>query len=260
MPGLWIRVQAALARDPKVGRLADLLALPTPHALGHVVCVWGAVAEHAASGDISTVSRRTFEEWAMWTGKRGAFNAAFRRIFTDDQGHLSHWFEYQGKLIERNERAAAHMREVRARRATQQAAPLPAPVPECAGPAAARAARKKSSRSAQNEEAPNPRMSLLTPVERVWREFRPQAAFKLGHVGNALEPVFDAGATPEQVADQLRLCLAEKFYSWEKFAEGYGTFTGKAPTRFASREDATSKAAYQASLDVEVVTAPAEDE
>lgn len=266
MPGLWVRVQSSLPRDPDVIRMAERLDLETAQAVGHMVMVWGAVAEHATNGDISRVSQRTLEEWAGWRGQAGAFDVAYRELFTDADGHVSRWFEYQGKLIERAEKAKAHMREVRSKAAAKRTPPAPAPAPtpapeaDSAITALGRTARKKTSPSAKSEEAPAQRTPQLTPIQRVFRKHRPKGAFVPGRVGNALKPLFDIGETSDQIADQLDLCMSVKFYSWEKFAEEYGTFVGKSLTRFRSREDEAMTDSYKASLNIDVVTAPAEDE
>ena len=101
---LWIRVDAATPRDPQIATLAEQLRVELPTALGHVLMLWGVMAEHAASGDLSAVGDATLERWAGWTKRRGKFAPAFRALFVGDDGMLKGWVERQGALLTRMER------------------------------------------------------------------------------------------------------------------------------------------------------------
>lgn len=100
---LWIRVDACTPRDPKVGELADRLGVSVPLAVGHLVMLWGVMAEHTPDGVLSAVGVRPLEQWAGWTGKRGKFYEAFCDLFVTD-GVVGGWEKRQGALISRMEK------------------------------------------------------------------------------------------------------------------------------------------------------------
>jgi hypothetical protein len=118
---LWIRVDAASPRDPKIGNLASALGIHRSQALGLAVAVWCAMSEHAVDGNIARVSDATLEEWAGWPGRRGRFAPEFRSMFTDADGTVSGWSERQGALLTRMERD---------RQRHKKEAPKPPPSPE----------------------------------------------------------------------------------------------------------------------------------
>jgi hypothetical protein len=231
--GLWLRVQANVSRDPKIGRLADLLDINHVQAVGHVVMTWGAVAEHAVDGDVSEVGTRTLEQWAGWTGQKGAYDAAFRELFVEDD-HIAHWSEYQGQLLIVRAKQAKRMRDLRTRQAAEIAAhaPAPKPAPAPAAPAPtpepkpARQPRTKKSPSSTSGEAPAPKTSHLSPIERVLKELNPHAVINFGRLGGEMKPLFDAGHDGETIAAELKACkqFAGQFYSATKFHEMFGTW------------------------------------
>jgi hypothetical protein len=104
---LWIRLDAALPRDPEVRELAERIGVKKAEAIGLLACVWFAIAEHRPSGDVSDIAPATLEDWAEYEprgkSKRGLFAAAFVDLFTRD-GIARGWTDRQGKLIERMEK------------------------------------------------------------------------------------------------------------------------------------------------------------
>src|SRR5687768_12155558 len=106
---LWIRVDACASRDPKVAELADRLGVSIPTTLGHLVMLWGVMAEHTPDGNLGGVGVNALEQWSGWPGKRGKFAAAFHEIFVTD-GVVGGWEKRQGALISRMERDRARKR------------------------------------------------------------------------------------------------------------------------------------------------------
>lgn len=100
---LWIRVDACASRDPKVAQLAQRLGVSIPTALGHLVMLWGVMAEHTPDGVLEGVGVNALEQWSGWSGKRGKFDAAFREIFVSD-GKVGGWEKRQGALVRHMER------------------------------------------------------------------------------------------------------------------------------------------------------------
>lgn len=112
---LWVRLNADSPRDPRAGKLSDLLGIPQRLGYGMLVAVWCAMAEHAPDGDLSAVSDSTINEWAGWhRGERSRsaqpdFSSSFRSLFLDESGRDPDYAEQQGKLVERARRDRERM-------------------------------------------------------------------------------------------------------------------------------------------------------
>jgi hypothetical protein len=104
LKALWIRVDAHKVDSHEVDLLADELEIDVVLALGYVVTLGGAVAEHTEDGNIADVSDSLLERWARWKGKRGVFAPALRRALQNDAGEYDNWHEAMGQLVERRER------------------------------------------------------------------------------------------------------------------------------------------------------------
>jgi hypothetical protein len=104
---LWVRLNADSPRDPRIGKLADILGVPHQLAYGMVVSAWCAMAEHAPNGDLSGVADSSLNGWAGWPrsekNRKGGsdFAETFRSLFLDDSGHDPDYADQQGKLVER---------------------------------------------------------------------------------------------------------------------------------------------------------------
>ena len=69
----WFKCHTNVRHHIKVKRLAKVLGIPIPHALGHLMCMWAEFADMRPDGDLSDVSGREIEEAAQWIGEEGAF-------------------------------------------------------------------------------------------------------------------------------------------------------------------------------------------
>lgn len=103
MSGLWIRVETNAGDNDKVWAFGDALGIDEVTAFGHLVKLWGGVAEHRPDGRLGDVSPRLLARWAGWRGDAEVFASAVHRLFLCD-GVLCGWEARQGKLIERAER------------------------------------------------------------------------------------------------------------------------------------------------------------
>lgn len=110
----WIAVDTSLVRDPKVATFAVAIGVPKLSAVGHLVGVWSALAEHSDErGDVSAVPDSELEDWALWRGKEGQFATAFRATFVDGNGCVHAWEERNGAQIRKAKLDAARKREER---------------------------------------------------------------------------------------------------------------------------------------------------
>lgn len=102
----WIRIDTNLTSHPKLLRLAKLLEVPRPQALGYLVSLWAWCLEYAPDGDLSAFSAAEVAEAVGWPGKPERFLLALRDCgvsgagFLDPTGKLHDWEEYGGKLVE----------------------------------------------------------------------------------------------------------------------------------------------------------------
>lgn len=95
----WIRIATGIMQDPSIHAVADATGVSVPTTTGHVVGVLTYLPEHARGGDLSGVLDATLERWAMWTGKRGRFAAAFRAHLCTAQGVVRSWEKHNGAAI-----------------------------------------------------------------------------------------------------------------------------------------------------------------
>jgi hypothetical protein len=117
----WIRVATSAPADPKVFALADALGIDPMHALGAMVAVMTHLPAHAPDGNLHAVPPALLEHWAAWRGERGAFAAAFAaHVLTE--GAWVAWPKHNGIAIEKAERDAARLREIRDQRRAERAA------------------------------------------------------------------------------------------------------------------------------------------
>lgn len=112
---LWIRVDADVADNPKTGRFATSLGVEIETAVGHLVRLWGKMAEQNSDGSLRGVKVATIESWANWRGKKGRFAECFRRTFVVKGGLVKGWGERQGKLILKQIAHREYMREYRSK-------------------------------------------------------------------------------------------------------------------------------------------------
>lgn len=131
MVELWIRVESNAVRAPALVELAERLGVKPPTALGHIVALYGELAEHGTLGSLVGVSDYGLERWACWEGKPGQFAQAFRAIYVASDDTVTSWLERHGQLIaamerDRQRKRKAHKPEP-ARRESGNAQEVPRP-------------------------------------------------------------------------------------------------------------------------------------
>ena len=112
----WIESHQQLLRHPKTARLARLLGVSIPTAIGHLHCFWWWGMDFAADGDLSHCDEIDIAGAALWEGdEREFFEAMVRSGFIDvDPVRIHDWEEYGGKL---NRKRAANAERMKAARA-----------------------------------------------------------------------------------------------------------------------------------------------
>lgn len=124
----WIESHQELGRHPKTRKLARLLAISVPAAIGHLHLLWWWALDYAQDGDLSKYDPEDIADAVMWDGDAQELcEALIKAGFLDqyESGLRIHdWADYTSKLQEHREKRArnkdlysnmALTREVRAR-------------------------------------------------------------------------------------------------------------------------------------------------
>lgn len=110
----WIESHQELAAHPKTRKLARLLDVSIPTAIGHLHCLWWWALDYAQDGDISRHEPEDIAIAALWEGDPGLLLTALRAArFIDDGRCLHDWDDYAGKLIDRRVRNRERMKAAR---------------------------------------------------------------------------------------------------------------------------------------------------
>lgn len=169
---LWIRIDASLHRDPEVADLAARVGVKKAEAIGLLACVWGAMAEHRPSGNVSDISPATLEDWAEYEPrgkvKAGAFASAFLALFTDD-GRVRGWKDRQGKLIERMEKDRIR-KHGNAPETTEDSTDIPGNVHGDSAVTERNATEQNGTGQKDNKASPSPREALLEKLPEEYRD------------------------------------------------------------------------------------------
>lgn len=117
----WIESHQTLAGHPKTRKLARLLKVSKPAAIGHLHCLWWWAIDYAEDGDLSRYDEMDIAIASEWEGDPAdLFDALVMSGFldlttTDGTAACIHdWDDYAGKLIERRKANAERMRKARA--------------------------------------------------------------------------------------------------------------------------------------------------
>ena len=90
---------------PKTRKLARLLGVPVPQAIGMLHCLWWWALDYAQDGDIGDADPEDVASACMWEGDATVLLTALRSArFLDDDRHIHDWSEHGGRLV--SQRAA----------------------------------------------------------------------------------------------------------------------------------------------------------
>lgn len=113
----WIESHQGLMHHPKTKRLARLLGVSVPTAIGHLHCLWYWALDYAQDGDLTSYDEIDVAGGALWDGDEREFSEALVKAgFVDlDPPRIHDWMDYAGMLIERRKADAERKREYRER-------------------------------------------------------------------------------------------------------------------------------------------------
>lgn len=115
----WVKSHQEIRQHPKTRRLARLLGISVPQAVGHLHLLWWWAVDYAGDGDLSDYDAYDIADAAMWEGDPEGWVAALVTAGYIDRQEggslvLHDWNEYQGNYIEKREKATKRKRKSRA--------------------------------------------------------------------------------------------------------------------------------------------------
>lgn len=113
----WIESHQELARHPKTLRLARLLGVSVPAAIGHLQLLWWWAMDFASDGSLADFEAEEIATAVMWDGDPDVLVAALLAAKFVDGGpgayEIHDWHDYAGRLVTRRQANAERMRNAR---------------------------------------------------------------------------------------------------------------------------------------------------
>lgn len=116
----WIRIDTGMKRDPRIWVMAEDVKKDVAAVVGYVANVLSELPEHAREGDLSAVPDALVEEWALWTGRKGVFAAAFFAHLCDGR-QVRAWEKHNGSALRAMDDTRRRVRAYRERNANGNA-------------------------------------------------------------------------------------------------------------------------------------------
>lgn len=115
----WIESHQSLRDHPKTRKLARILNVSVPTAVGHLHCLWWWAMDYSDDGDVSQYDELDIAIGGGWDDDAAEFVDALVTVGfldqCDEQTFVHDWEDYGGKLTRRRKENAERMREARAR-------------------------------------------------------------------------------------------------------------------------------------------------
>lgn len=113
----WIESHQELARHPKTRKLARLLGVSVPAAIGHLHLLWWWAVDYAEDGCLGRYTAEDVADAVLWEGEpQRLWDALHDARWLDDGARgveIHDWPEYAGRLLEARRRDAARKRTAR---------------------------------------------------------------------------------------------------------------------------------------------------
>jgi len=115
----WIESHQSLGQHPKTIRLADLLKVHVPEAVGLLHFFWWWALDYAPNGLVAAADKPVVARACLWHRKPDdLWSALVAAGFVEDLGpemlKIHDWMDYAGRLIEQRAANAARMKAKRA--------------------------------------------------------------------------------------------------------------------------------------------------
>lgn len=135
----WIESHQELWRHPKTKKLARLLHISIPTAVGHLHGLWYWAMDFAQDGDLTPYDAEDIADAVMWEGDAQEFlDALVESKYADETEHgivIHDWLDYAGGLLESKarKREQSRLRVQKYRERKKAAAAAEGEAPEAAG-------------------------------------------------------------------------------------------------------------------------------
>lgn len=107
----WVESHQSLGQHPKTRKLARILNVPIPQAIGHLHMLWWWALDYAQDGDLSRYEDADIADAVLWEGSPALLMASLldARFLDQPDGkpRIHDWDQYGGKLIARRKADAA---------------------------------------------------------------------------------------------------------------------------------------------------------
>jgi hypothetical protein len=120
---LWIESHSSLRGHPKTRKMARMLGIGIPQAIGHLHCLWWWCGEYVTDGDITSYSEDDIADACGWEGDANALMEALINCGVGDrpgfveviegQRYIHDWYEYIGKLLDKRAKDRERQRDKR---------------------------------------------------------------------------------------------------------------------------------------------------
>jgi len=156
---LYTPSHAELAQHPKTRKLARLLGVSIPTALGHLHLLWHFALNYAPDGNLARFDNDELADGCMWEGDsdllvRSLWAAGWTEVPEAEGGPILHqWEEYGGKVLKQKESNAERQQQYRER---QKTSPRPS----------------RNTRVTPTKNAPNAPVTVTSPSHNALEENR----------------------------------------------------------------------------------------
>lgn len=111
----WIESHQEVGGHPKTKKLARLLGVSLPAAVGHLHYLWWWATDYAQDGNLSRFDAYDIKDATHFEGDentliKALIESGYIDVDGDGKMHLHDWFEYAGKLAERRAKDRARKR------------------------------------------------------------------------------------------------------------------------------------------------------
>lgn len=123
----WIESHQELWRHPKTKKLARLLGVSVPTAIGHLHGLWYWALDFAQDGSLAKYEPEEIADAVLWDGKASdLMTALIAAGYIDQNGDvlsLHDWYDYAGKLLDRRAADRERKRKASGNRQTSEGVP-----------------------------------------------------------------------------------------------------------------------------------------
>ena len=195
----WIESHQALKDHPKTRKLARLMGVSVPTAIGHLHCFWWWALEYAPDGDLAHVDPMDVAIGAMWEGDDSEFffhmsTAGFIDYPETNHPVIHDWSDYAGKLIDRRKANTERKRAARTEtspacpadvRKTDQGHPQPVTTPSEATVPNRTVQNSTEPKETATQKGEGKRVTKITP------QFRTKMRAEFSQFGERVDAIID---------------------------------------------------------------------